>query len=214
MALDANGNYVPDGSADAQQNPWAKKWQHRSGSAALSEDLYEDTYMVNRVIPNFGSLFEPSGSNKLDFYLCLDPGDEIVDVAICFTEATLESPALLAGNNLSDVLDTVAARGEIGVEEIAPVPVEGESAIATTPSTQRLFVDASSGAVTVVLYHHLTYGAREIDILKSDSSGNAVTIEADVSSSINGAATQVLAAQYDFLRLAPGSSGWFIVGTN
>ncbi len=127
-------------------------------------------------------------------------------------EATLESPALLAGNNLGDLVDAVAARTPLGAVEVATAPVEGESTITTTPSSRYVLADATGGAVTVELYHHLTYGKQEIVVMKTDAGGNAVTVQADYGSAINGAATQVLSSQYDFLRLVPGSSGWFIVG--
>lgn len=181
----------------------------------MSQELRrDDTYLVARNVDSFGDLFAPSNSDYLDFHVCLDPGDEILEAAICFTEASLLSPPLQSGNNLNDVLDTIAAQGQIGVVAEAPVPVEGESTITTSRTNRYVLVDATSGAVTVNIYNSASYGSQPITVKKTDASGNAVTLVADYGNTIDGAASVALSSQYDFVTLVPQATNWWVVATN
>ena len=187
--------------------------QMSAGLPAHNEELYEDTRLISRIVDNVGGLFGAANSDVLDFWVCHDPGDEILEVAVTFTESSLTPPSLLAGNNLSDLNDAIAAREPIGAEEVAPVPVEGETTISTTIDSKYVFVDASSGDVTVNLYHSATYGAKQITIKNTGASGT-VTIEADYGNTIEGGTSLVLSNQYDFVTLVPATAGWWIVATN
>jgi len=76
-------------------------------------------------------------------------------------------------------------------------------------------VDASSGAVTINLpsANTMTPG-QEFFFIKSDSSGNAVTIDPASSQTINGATTYALSAQYNKVTLiSDGSSNFLIKST-
>lgn len=70
-------------------------------------------------------------------------------------------------------------------------------------------VNATSAAVTVYLPASPT-GNRRRTVTKTDASGNAVTVNGN-GSLINGAATYVLAAQYDTVTVEPTGTGWLIV---
>jgi hypothetical protein len=48
-------------------------------------------------------------------------------------------------------------------------------------------------------------------IIKTDASGNAVTVNGDGTETINGALTNVLAAQYDKVELAAYNGAWYIL---
>lgn len=72
--------------------------------------------------------------------------------------------------------------------------------------------DATSGAITVTLPPALNLQGRRILIKKIDSSGNAVTIAANGSDTIEGSATVSLAAQWNKQHLiSNGVNGWEIV---
>lgn len=74
-----------------------------------------------------------------------------------------------------------------------------------------LLVNATAGAVTVNLPAAASSAGALIVVKKADASGNAVTIDANASETIDGATTQALASQYDALTVACDGTGWWIV---
>lgn len=72
-------------------------------------------------------------------------------------------------------------------------------------------VDASGGAKTITLPTAVAINGRVYVIRKSDSSGNAVTIDGDGGETINGAGTKALAAQYDTYTIISNGTGWDII---
>ncbi len=77
-----------------------------------------------------------------------------------------------------------------------------------------LLADASGGAFTLNLQAAGTNKAtRELVIVKTDSSANAVTIDGSGSETVGGSTTIKLTWQYQSVRLQAGFSGWHIVGT-
>lgn len=100
----------------------------------------------------------------------------------------------------------------------AGVAIDGSSsskevtASETLLTTDRLvFVDASSGAVTVTLPPADDVGSWRISIKKTDSSVNAVTVDADGSETIDGATTVSLPNQYDSVTISSFNSEWHIL---
>lgn len=75
-----------------------------------------------------------------------------------------------------------------------------------------IMCDATSGNVTVNLPALSTVANREYVIKKVDATGNTVTIDANSAETIDGATTQVLSTQYDYIRIIAGTSEWHIVG--
>lgn len=75
-----------------------------------------------------------------------------------------------------------------------------------------ILVDATSGAVTVTLPPLASMDRSFYYIKKTDSSGNAVTVDGDGSETIDGATTQSLGSQYDWLQIVAGLSEWHIIG--
>lgn len=72
-------------------------------------------------------------------------------------------------------------------------------------------VDASGAARTITLPAASTATNRIYSIKKIDSSVNTVTIDGNASETIDGATTQVLAAQYDYLMIISTGSAWVII---
>jgi hypothetical protein len=79
------------------------------------------------------------------------------------------------------------------------------------PSDYLILVDAAAGAVTVNLPSAVSSRGAALVVKKIDASGNAVTIDANGAETIDGAATQSLAAQYDSLTIICDASQWWIV---
>src|SRR4051812_21686031 len=76
---------------------------------------------------------------------------------------------------------------------------------------RRVRADATGGAFTITLPASLDWGGRPISAIKTDSSGNAVTIARSGSDKINGGNSQSLAAQYSAITVvADGTTNWDI----
>jgi hypothetical protein len=80
-------------------------------------------------------------------------------------------------------------------------------------STNTLLVDASAGVVTVNLYAVSGNGGKKINIIKTDSSTNAVTIDGDSAETIDGNATRILRTQYEGREIQVNNSAnaWFTI---
>ena len=74
------------------------------------------------------------------------------------------------------------------------------------------FVDASAAAQTIYLTDG-TVTEQDQFIIKTDSSGNAVTVIPYGTQTINGAASLTLAAQYNKVLLTFYNGTWYIVST-
>lgn len=81
------------------------------------------------------------------------------------------------------------------------------------PSVVRTLVDATAGAVIKYLPDGATTPPKDYYFQKVDSSGNSVTITPAGAQTIVGAATKVLAAQYDraYLIWSPATQEWVIL---
>jgi len=70
--------------------------------------------------------------------------------------------------------------------------------------------DVSGGAFSITLLPVAGMTGKEIKIIKIDSSGTSLTIQANGSELINGANTQALAVQYEALNLYCDGTAWYI----
>jgi hypothetical protein len=83
-----------------------------------------------------------------------------------------------------------------------------------TDRDKLILVDATSGAVTIALLAAATAGTGfQIAIKKTDSSGNAVTLDGNSSETIDGAATLALSTQYDIALLTCDGSNWHVTNS-
>jgi hypothetical protein len=83
-----------------------------------------------------------------------------------------------------------------------------------TPSDYLILCDTSAGAFAVSLPSAINVGLTLV-IVKTDSSGNAVTIAPFGNDTIQGAASKSLSAQYDKIILtADGVSNWIVETEN
>lgn len=111
------------------------------------------------------------------------------------------------GNNSlsAEIIPMTSASGvtatdaQAGIVEAAGRRIVTKSADYTaTIDDDIILVDASGSPRTITLLSAVTMLAgRKIEIVKIDSSANAVTIDASGAQTINGALTKVLASQYD-----------------
>ena len=77
-----------------------------------------------------------------------------------------------------------------------------------------ILCDATGGAFTVNLLAVATAVRRALWIVKTDASGNAVTVDGAGSEKINNATTQSLASRYSSIRIYPTATEWIILAKN
>lgn len=83
-----------------------------------------------------------------------------------------------------------------------------------TATDTMILVDASGAARTITLPAASGISGRIYVIKKTDSSGNAVTVDANASETIDGATTYTLSAQYKFVVIQCDGTSWHIIGAN
>lgn len=93
--------------------------------------------------------------------------------------------------------------------ETSPYAVTSTFTFTNDDTVDSLQVDASAGPITVYLPEQPN-GNRRRRVIKTDVSVNAVTVDGN-GNNINGAATYILAAQYDYLTVEPTGTSWLIV---
>ena len=74
-----------------------------------------------------------------------------------------------------------------------------------------VLVNAVGGARTITLPAAANHTHRIYNIVKIDASANAVTIDGAGAETINGAATQTLAVQWNSYTIQSNGTGWFII---
>lgn len=170
--------------------------------------VYADTAPIHFTMQPYGA----SGTNKSANNFILaggkgtgtgTPGNVIIQTSTAgssgTTLQTLSTRATFSATELTLTYGTVYSA--------VATKTSADSPYTLTTSDRTIRVDASSGAVTINLPAAVT--GREYLIIKTDSSANAVTIDANSTETINGALTQTLTAQYDAVVLQGVSgTGW------
>lgn len=88
--------------------------------------------------------------------------------------------------------------------------------VTTTPITATvddhlILADATAGAITINLVAVSSAAGKTLTVVKTDASGNAVTLDGNASETINGATTHALAAQYNRVRIFCNGTAWIIL---
>lgn len=95
-------------------------------------------------------------------------------------------------------------RSQVGVTNVS-------AAYTASEADGWIRVDATSAPVTVTLPLASGRGGRQIGVIKTDASGNAVTVSRSGSDLINGASTQSLASQYSrMVVISDDTTNWDI----
>jgi hypothetical protein len=74
-----------------------------------------------------------------------------------------------------------------------------------------ILADASAGAVTISLPPAREMEQKRITVKKIDSSGNAVTVDADGAETIDGAANKAISSQYVSHDFVSFNGAWWII---
>lgn len=70
-----------------------------------------------------------------------------------------------------------------------------------------VFIDATSGDITVTLVN-ASAGGKQLDLIRTDSSGNTVTIDPFSTQTISGQATRTIAVGGSMSIISDGSNWW------
>ena len=100
--------------------------------------------------------------------------------------------------------------------ELGLMKQKSVKSITATPYSQLedddiILVDATIAPVIVNLIPSANKSGKQIIVKKIDVSANAVTIDPNAAETIDGAATNVLASQYDSITLVSDGTNWIIV---
>lgn len=116
--------------------------------------------------------------------------------------------------SVEDIKTALAVAG-VALDGASSFPTFSSQTITTnitlSSSDDVVLVDATVGPVTVTLAPAADRQGLKVSVKKVDSSANAVTVAANGSETIDGAATKDLASQYDNLTAASDGTTWWLL---
>lgn len=113
--------------------------------------------------------------------------------------ATLQTLLGTTSRRYADVVTTGLNVGQRTVTGASVTVVQADHTI---------FADATSNAITVNLPAAASHSGRVFAVVKTDASGNAVTLDANASETINGATTLALSTQWDRCQIQSNGTNW------
>jgi hypothetical protein len=129
-----------------------------------------------------------------------------------------DNPFIAVTVDDSNKVDLDEAMADIGFEFVAEaVGKERSIAFADSPYTpgQELVIlaDATAGPIVIDLPALATYAVsiRQLKVIKTDGTGNTVTIDPFGGELINGVASFVLSSQYDSAEIISGPAQWHVL---
>lgn len=170
-----------------------------NGSGALSFATLVNANVSSSAAINFSKMEALTASR-----VAITDGSGVVSAANTATYPSLTELAYVKGvtSAIQTQLDSKTG--------ITAVTASKTTTYTATTSDDVIPVDASGGAWTLTLYAASGNSGRRLTIKKTDTSTNAVTIDANSSETIDGNLTWKLVGQYDFLRLICDGSNWHI----
>jgi hypothetical protein len=170
------------------------------GSTGSTAGIYiEDRSFPNDGLRRWGLV--PTSTRQLD--IAMGTGTALkLNLAIDGTAAILPGY-----NNLP--LGRVAERFTGYLSGQSTGTVSKTAAYTATVNDRTIFCDATSAAFTITLPAASTSTGREYVIFKTDSSGNAITIDPNASETINGSATTTVMSQYQSYHMQCNGTAWF-----
>ena len=95
--------------------------------------------------------------------------------------------------------------------DVITAPISKSGTYTATVSDDLILCDASGGGFTIDLYTAVGYSGKEVEIKKTDSSANTVTVDGNGAQTIDGATTKVIQYQYSSMRIISDGSNWSII---
>jgi hypothetical protein len=111
------------------------------------------------------------------------------------------------------IRDAAVTRTKLATGAVAKITVTASKtgAYTATSSDDLIPCSASGGAFTVTLPAAASNTGMVVTIKKTDSSSNAVTVDANGAETIDGATTVALSSQYEAITLACDGTGWHVI---
>jgi len=105
------------------------------------------------------------------------------------------------------------ATGPAGADGPITTPIITHTTATLTLTTAHsiIFADASSNSITFTLPTAVGIDGREYTIKRIDSSANTVTLDGDGTETIDGSLTQIIATQYDAIKVVSDGANWSII---
>ena len=205
-------------------------WTDRVGGAQITDLLNAASEAVEYVTSDEFGLVVFYGPDPYSDVLWLDTGtgdrlatvpvegltitsDQVTGLGTMAVEDAADYAPLTGATFTGAISGTSASFGQtIVLSGGARFPVVNKTTTYTLTSTDHLVTcDATGGAFTVTLPVAASHAGREYVLIKTDSSGNAVTLDGNGSETINGATDQELAAQWDMIRVVSNGTAWFVI---
>ncbi len=105
----------------------------------------------------------------------------------------------------------VASLNNAGASYDGDIVTVTASSYTVLGTDRTILCDCTSNAVTINLPAVAASEGRKLEIKKIDSSGNAVTIDASGSETIDGATTKTLSSQWASRSIKTNGTAWFII---
>jgi hypothetical protein len=99
---------------------------------------------------------------------------------------------------------------QVNISHLPTPYVEKTGTYTILLTDRRVFADTTSGAFTITLPKASTMKGEEIEIIRTDSSSNDLTVDGDGSETINGVANVLMSSQYSVLKIASDGANWII----
>lgn len=116
----------------------------------------------------------------------------------------------LWGAYINENFDAIDAQLKVARDSVTRA-ISGSDSVVAGDRNKTLLVDASAGAATITLLAAATAASGfEVTVKKTDSSGNAVTVDGNASETIDGAATYAISGQNNGITFVCNGSNWFI----
>lgn len=118
----------------------------------------------------------------------------------------------LIGAHVAATDNAGADSTDITIDDLLTVASKSADYTATTDDRLLAF-DCTSANKTLTLYTTTGNAGRWLYVIKTDASVNTLTIDPNGAQTINGAATRVLANQYDSVLIACNGSAWHVIAS-
>jgi hypothetical protein len=96
-------------------------------------------------------------------------------------------------------------------QSLANLVVNTSASYSPTSAVDIILCNAASGNQTINLPTAVGYAGKIMDIKKTDSSVNSITIDANSTQTIDGALTKTIISQYQSIRIVSDGSNWNII---
>lgn len=133
-------------------------------------------------------------------------------------EINLRTPETVKRSTHVFLIDSDDGTGTFSTKSMSLSILEKKNIVTktTTPYSQVeddeiILIDATAAPATVNLLASANRAGKQIIIKKTDVSANSVTIDPNAAETIDGAATNVLASQFDSITLVSDGVNWIIV---